>query len=214
MPDEILKPFHLTSNQRKNTMSQNNFPLYDIAVKSIEIQNEQYKHEQEQQKQKREYESRLAECQAELAVQISNYNTVVTNTLNKFRSEPGIVDSELYIPRDAVIVKAYTPYTATEPHYVFQTSYGEKKIPVSLFMNDPIKVAQYTRKLVRKYQAEARRAELKNLQVTQAAAEKQLAKAQAEANEAAREVERIAARIEAQKKREAKKAARQEAVTA
>ena len=198
-------------------MSQNNFPLYDIAVKSIEIQNEQYKYEQEQHKQKREYESRLAECQAELAVQISNYNIVVTNTLNKFQSEPGIVSrvsAELYIPRDAVIVKVYTPYTATEHHYVFQTGYGEKKIPVSLFKNDPIKVAQHTRKLVRQYQAEARRAELKNLQVTQAAAEKQLAKAQAEANEAAREVERVAARIEAQKKREAKKAARQTAVTA
>ena len=108
--------------------------------------------------QQEEQAKQAAAFKADLVERITNYNTVVTNTVRKFASEQGIwgaVHQELILdPKSELISLAYGKYT-------FELNGKRTQISEDLLRNDPMIVAQYTRLLIRKFQEDKKAKEYK-----------------------------------------------------
>lgn len=132
---------------------------------------------------KEEYERKTKELNEQFRSRIDAYNTVVRNTARKFLSEPAIYSQtikDLVIPAQATLIK----HTTSTNTYIFEHAGRQLQIPAVLFTNNPILVAQYTRRHIRQLQEKKRVAEYDtardNLRAAKAAmtkAEKQLAEA-------------------------------------
>lgn len=126
----------------------------ELAAKTLERDTKLAKHS-----------ASLYEMRRNIAPQIDFYNRVVELTLEKFRTERVAVykaREELIISRDALIVKT-VENKVDGFYYVFQEPMSTKKkvLSAKLFCFDPVAIAQRTRKMIRFYQREAVRAELK-----------------------------------------------------
>lgn len=161
---------------------------------------------------KEEYERKTQELNDQFRSRTTEYNIVVQNTARKFLSQSDIYRqtiNDLVIPTQATLTKHHA-YTDT---YVFEHAGRRWEIPAVLFINNPILVAQYTRRHIRKLQEQKRAAEYKAAKDALTAAKAAMTKAERQLTEAtvnmeAAEKKRTAAEARVYAKLEQRRAAK------
>lgn len=162
-------------------------------------------YDEAQAKIRKEYESKSTAVNTQISSVVNEYNTVVRNTLKKFMSDYSLYNAlskQLLIPASATLTN-FDPYSG---EYVFtfagsNNTVEERKIHYTLLRNDPIAVAQHTRKAIRAEQKERRSKALKDAYQALKDAKTAYEKAKSQSEAANRDVNRLE---KAQKKRSEK----------
>jgi len=151
---------------------------------------------------RKEYEKTVADFQAQLKERIENYNYVVRRTLAKFQPEDQIWS--LIIPSDSVL----TAYMKYNQEYVFESKGQKQFVSAALLRNDPIAVAAYVRKHIRRQQAHNRAVLQYDAQTALVKANRELQAAQKLVEQAQAEMAIIDHRIQKHEARSTKRAER------
>lgn len=174
MRREILQP-HFTHHLKEKSSTMSSMSSFNEA--SVAAIAKRKAEEQEK-----------SEFDAQLASRISSYNHVVRNTAVKFNGTPGLVSAvlhQLLIPAKSELVSV-SSYTG---EYVFEANGKKQSIHWSLLMNDPMIVAQHTRKHIRKFQETQRVEDYKKAKAAATSAKTALTKAENAYKAAAAELE-------------------------
>jgi hypothetical protein len=139
---------------------------------------------------RKEYDLKNAELNKQLQAKLSNYNTVVMNTLRKFSSDSWMIQ----VLMDKLIV----PYGSTfvdldlrKGEYVFESKGKQQRIHVSLLQNDPMTVASHTRRAIRQFQDDRRTTEYENAKKDLQNAKNVMARKKKEVEKAQLAVDRV-----------------------